>query len=277
MLTVNDHRRDSAGMRYVYPVVSRRAGGVSVGINLNVNNACNWACIYCQVPGLKRGSPPPVDLDRLEAELRGFLHKDVLADYLQKNVPAGSRRLMDVAFSGNGEPTSAPEFAEVVGRLIAVLREMDLLNALKIRLITNGSFMHRETVRAGIAAIGAVQGEVWFKLDCATESGMQRINGVRIAPERVRASLMQCCALAPTWVQTCCFALDGEAASGEAQQRYLELIGSFKEHLQGVHLYGLARPSLQPEAHRLGPLGAAEFTAFSRKIAALGLRVVENP
>jgi len=42
-LTIHNHNRDSAGYAYVYPVVSRRAGGVSVGINLNPNNACNWA------------------------------------------------------------------------------------------------------------------------------------------------------------------------------------------------------------------------------------------
>ncbi|MBS0311602.1 MAG: radical SAM protein, partial [Proteobacteria bacterium] len=54
-LTSTNHDRDSAGMTYVYPVVSRRAGGVSVGINLNPNNACNWACVYCQVPNLTRG------------------------------------------------------------------------------------------------------------------------------------------------------------------------------------------------------------------------------
>ncbi len=63
-LTILDHSRDSAGLIYVYPVISRRAGGISVGINLNVNNACNWRCIYCQVPGLSRGAPPPVDLPR---------------------------------------------------------------------------------------------------------------------------------------------------------------------------------------------------------------------
>ena len=60
MLNVSDHSRDSAGLKYIYPVVSRRAGGVSLGINLNVNNACNWRCVYCQVPGLTRGGPPPV-------------------------------------------------------------------------------------------------------------------------------------------------------------------------------------------------------------------------
>jgi hypothetical protein len=82
LLKTEDHSRDSAGMRYVYPVVSRRAGGVSIGINLNPNNACNWRCIYCQVPDLTRGGPPPVDLPLLDAELdrlpgrgdRGRLH-----------------------------------------------------------------------------------------------------------------------------------------------------------------------------------------------------------
>ena len=110
MLNVNDHSRDSAGMTYVYPVVSRRAGGVSIGINLNVNNACNWACVYCQVPGLKRGGPPPIDLGLLDTELRSFLLAATQGDYLLRHVPADARRLVDVAFSGNGEPTSSPEF-----------------------------------------------------------------------------------------------------------------------------------------------------------------------
>src|ERR1700686_1664860 len=80
-LTILDHNRDSAGLSYVYPVISRRAAGVSVGINLNVNNACNWRCIYCQVPGLSRGAPPPVDLTRLSAELTGFLHDVLKGDF----------------------------------------------------------------------------------------------------------------------------------------------------------------------------------------------------
>ena len=69
-LTTFDHDRDKAGLRYVYPVVSRRACGVSIGINLNTDNACNWRCVYCQVPGLVRGAAPTVELARLEEELR---------------------------------------------------------------------------------------------------------------------------------------------------------------------------------------------------------------
>src|SRR5512142_1373347 len=118
-LTSTDHSRDSAGLRYVYPVVSRRAGGVSIGINLNPNNACNWRCIYCQVPDLVRGTAPPIDLPLLEKELSGFLHDLQHGDFMQR-VPPEARRINDIALSGNGEPTSAQEFNEVI-ELIARL------------------------------------------------------------------------------------------------------------------------------------------------------------
>ena len=89
LLHIGDHSRDIAGLTYVYPVVSRRAGGVSIGINLNPNNACNWRCVYCQVPDLKRGSAPQLDLVKLEAELRTFLHEIVHGDFMQTHVIPG--------------------------------------------------------------------------------------------------------------------------------------------------------------------------------------------
>jgi wyosine [tRNA(Phe)-imidazoG37] synthetase (radical SAM superfamily) len=82
-LSTFNHDRGSAALRYVYPVISRRAGGVSVGINLNPNNACNWRCIYCQVPGLTRGTAPTIDLSVLEKELRGFLDELLHGDFMQ--------------------------------------------------------------------------------------------------------------------------------------------------------------------------------------------------
>ena len=83
LLNVTDHSRDNVGLTYIYPVVSRRAGGVSVGINLNPNNACNWRCIYCQVPELKRGAAPVIDLIRLEAELYIFLQEILYGSFMQ--------------------------------------------------------------------------------------------------------------------------------------------------------------------------------------------------
>ena len=88
-LSVADHDRSSEGLRYVYAVVSRRSRGVSVGVNLNPNNACNWACSYCQVPDLTLGRAPEIDLARLERELRGLLEEIVRGDWLTRRVPEG--------------------------------------------------------------------------------------------------------------------------------------------------------------------------------------------
>jgi wyosine [tRNA(Phe)-imidazoG37] synthetase (radical SAM superfamily) len=276
-LKTEDHSRASAGMRYVYPVISRRAGGVSVGINLNPNNACNWRCIYCQVPDLQRGGPPPIDLALLERELNDFLHWAVAGDFMATRVAADARRLVDVAFSGNGEPTTAAEFAEAVTIARRVLVTHGLARAVVLRLITNGSLLDRKLVQTGIASIGAAGGEVWFKLDAATSAGLARSNGTRARPEAVARRLACCAALAPTWVQTCLFRLDGEALTAPEIEAYLALLAPLAPALAGVHLYSLARPSLQKEAPRLGRMEAEWMEALAARIRELGLTVRVSP
>lgn len=272
-LTIHDHSRDSVGMTYVYPVISRRARGVSVGVNLNINSACNWACVYCQVPNLTRGGPPPLDIVLLESELRQFFDAALHSDFLLRNAPPESRQLVDIAFSGNGEPTSASEFADAVMIANRILADFSLAETVTIRLITNGSLLHRPSVQQGIALIGQSKGEVWFKLDRATTDGMQHINGVNLSPETVRANLGRCTELAPTWLQTCFFAMDGALPDSVEQQAYVDLVRDFRERIRGVHLYGLARPSMQPEAARLGAAKMEELEQFAALIAALGVEV----
>lgn len=279
-LSVTEHDRESAGLTYVYPVVSRRAGGVSVGVNLNVNNACNWRCVYCQVPQLTRGAPPPVDLALLERELRGFLHELLHGDFLTTRVPAEARRLNDIALSGNGEPTSAGEFGAVVDLIGAVRRDLGLGDAVKTVLITNGSLMRRAAVEAGVRRLSALNGEVWFKIDRATESGMRRINNTRVGMARVRANLEAAARACPTWIQTCMFALDGKPPDADEQQAYLDFLREGLNAglpLRGVLLYGLARPSFQPEAPRLSALPAEWLEDFARRIRAIGLAVKVSP
>lgn len=277
-LSIQDHRRDSAGMTYVYPVVSRRAGGVSVGINLNPNNACNWRCIYCQVPNLTRGGPPPLDLAKLEAELRELLTQLYVGDFLERHAPPEARRVVDIAFSGNGEPTTAAEFPAAVELAGRVLDAFALGEPPRLRLITNGSQLDRKPVQQGIAALGRRGGEVWFKVDAVGAAAMRRINNVAYRPETVLRRLNKCGALCPTWVQTCLFALDGQPPAAEELARYLELIEAARHSLAGVHLYGLARPSLQPEASRLSPMPAAELEAIAAAIAGkTGLTVRVSP
>ncbi|MGB8516995.1 MAG: radical SAM protein [Gallionella sp.] len=275
-LSVVNHDRDSAKLRYVYPVISRRAGGVSVGINLNPNNACNWRCIYCQVPELTRGTAPPVDLVLLEQELTDFLQELLHGDFMQNRVPQDMRRINDIALSGNGEPTSSAEFAQVIDVIARVRRASGLHDTVKTVLITNGSLMHREGVQNGLRAMAKINGEVWFKLDRASAAGMSRINDTHTTPDKVCEHLTTSISLCPTWLQTCWFAVDGASPSAQDEQDYFAFVASLLRDgnaLQGVLLYGLARPSLQAEAARLSALTREELDVFAHKIHALGVAV----
>lgn len=277
MLTTTDHNRGSAGLTYIYPVISRRSGGLSIGVNLNPNNACNWRCIYCQVPELRRGTAPPIDLDLLETELNGFLDDVLRGDFFQRfEIPAVQQTIRDIALSGNGEPTSSAEFDRVIGLIGGAAGHYGLLGKIKLVLITNGSLIRRDSVQKGLAHWGELGGEVWFKLDSATEAGMRRINGVHHAPETALRNLQAVSRLCTTWLQTCLLAVDGQPPSDLEREAYLHFLTRVQDHgipISGVLLYGLARPSMQAEAPRLSALPAEWMKAFALDIRKTGLEV----
>ena len=277
LLDAADHSRASAGMTYVYPVVSRRAGGVSIGINLNPNNACNWRCVYCQVPSLTRGNAPRIDLALLENELRTMLRELLHGDFMTKRVPLEARRIEDVAFSGNGEPTSAREFPAAIEIVAKCMDEGRLLGRVKLRLITNGSLVDRPAVRQGIARLGQANGEVWFKLDAGSRKQIALLNSVDLDPVGIVRRLRDCGELCPTWVQTCCFAMDGFAPNGEETAAWLDILTQARDRLDGVHLYGLARQSMQTEASRLARLPQEWIEGLAEKARSLGLKVQISP
>ena len=271
-LSTTNHDRGSVGLRYVYPVVSRRAGGVSIGINLNPNNACNWACIYCQVPDLTRGGPPPIDLSRLAFELNTMLDDIQHGEFMQLHVPADVRTLVDIAFSGNGEPTSAAEFADAVDIVIDIMRSRDLAD-LPLRLITNGSLVHQATVKRGLLALSKVRGEVWFKLDAASPERGLLINGVNQQVSLAITRLRDCAAIVPTWVQTCMFEVDGQLPPATEVDAYVSLLESVSDEIRGVLLYGLARQSMQQGASRIGRVPEQWLEQLGQRISVLALDV----
>lgn len=280
LLNTSDHSRDKVGLTYVYPVVSRRAGGVSVGINLNPNNACNWRCIYCQVPDLKRGSAPKIDLIKLETELRDFLHELVNGNFMQEKVPPEARIIHDIALSGNGEPTSAKEFEQVITLIGQVKNDFVLPENLKLVLITNGSLINRPSVQAGLERMAALNGEIWFKFDRALSEERLRVNSSQINLKQIHKHIALAASYCPTWLQTCIFKVNGTTPSEQETTAYLEFIHNLKQNnipLRGVLLYGLARPSMQPEANTLSQVSEEWMESFSSKIRALGLQVKQNP
>ena len=275
MLTTENHDRDLRGYKYVYPVVSRRAGGLSVGINLNTNNACNWRCIYCQVPNLVRGAPLPVSLPDLNFELSSFLQKVMVGNYLSEEIPEGMRRLNDIAFSGNGEPTSSPNFSDVVELVAQARSDLSVDASVKTVLITNGSLIHQKDVQLGIRRIKTITGEVWFKVDSVTKEGVARINDSPFSLRKTSSNLETVASLCDTWIQTCVFDFDGLPPSEHEQNSYLKFLRdvALNANVRGVLLYGVARKSYQPEAPRISRLDLSWLESFSKKILNLGLAV----
>lgn len=273
-LSTRNHDRDVMGMTYVYPVVSRRAGGVSVGINLNTNNACNWHCAYCQVPNLVRGVAPEVDLDVLQAELIAMLDDIVHGSFMTQCVPESCRSLCDIAISGNGEPTSSSAFDQVVAVIVDIMRQFGL--SIPLRLITNGSYVHKPHVQAGLAEMAKHHGEVWIKVDSVTDAGIQRINGIKLDADRLAGQIRAVAEICPTWIQTCMMAWDGQPPTESDLGAYIRFLKTLKQEdvpIFGILLYGLARPSLQQEAVHLSALDEVWMQITAEHIRQSGFRV----
>ena len=274
LLSTGHHDRAAAGMTYIYPVVSRRAGGVSVGVNLNTNNACNWHCAYCQVPDLVRGVAPEIDLELLRAELTAMLNDIVHGPFMSQCVPEACRSLCDIAISGNGEPTSSAAFDQVVTVLVDVMQQFGLF--VPLRLITNGSYVHKPHVQKGLAYMAKHHGEIWIKVDSVTDAGLQRINGVKLDAERLYRQILAATGVCPTWIQTCMAAWDGQPPTEHELAAYISFLKELKRDevpIQGVLLYGLARPSLQEEAMHLSALDEVWMQITAERIRQTGFMV----
>lgn len=280
-LTTTNHDRDKVGLTYVYPVLSRRSGGLSIGINLNPNNACNWQCIYCQVPNLVRGSAPEINFIQLEKELHGFLTDVTRGDfYDRESVPADLRVICDIAISGNGEPTMTGNLVRVVEIIKTVINDFKLNRKIKVVLISNGSMMNKKMVQDGIREISNLGGEVWFKIDSVTTAGIEKINQVQGSMSSTLKKLKSSSELCSTWIQTCVFALDGKAPSEKETSAYLDFVMQIKLKnipVKGVLLYGIARPSMQADADRLSSLPEEWLKDFARKINQCGIEVKISP
>ncbi len=139
--------------RFVYAVISQRARGLSIGVNLNPDKHCNFDCVYCEVNRDAPGGGREVDLPAMATELQSLLrlaydHK--LRDLAWfRNLPDELLELKEVALSGDGEPTLCPNFAEVVGE-VAHIRSQGKFPFFKIVLITNTTGLHLPEVRRGL-------------------------------------------------------------------------------------------------------------------------------
>ncbi len=126
------------------PVKSRRLGK-SLGVNLLPvdGKLCSFDCVYCEC-GLNAAHRPRLSMPTRE-EVREALEKRLAAMRDADDLPDA------ITYAGNGEPTSHPQFLDIV-RDTRALRDAYCPQA-KICLLTNATHLNREDVFEAVKLI----------------------------------------------------------------------------------------------------------------------------
>ena len=240
------HPRRFGKLRHVYPVISRRSDGLSLGVNLSPSGLCNFACVYCQIlaeANQPQADTPLVPMDVLESELRqlvGSVNDGTLFEQtVFAHTPPEKRILKDVAFSGDGEPTFSPQFAQTV-QLVADIRKELCDDSVKIVLITNASALHHASVRAALEVMLQNNGEIWAKLDAGTPEFYQTISRSSVPFPTICTNLINVTRDLPVVIQTCFLALHGKGPSADEVRQYAERLNTLDKVLY-VQIYTVAR------------------------------------
>jgi len=262
-LDFKDHRRELGSNRYVYAVVSRRARGLSVGVNLNPDKVCNFDCPYCQVDRTVPGGDGRVEvaglrdeLDHLLALARGDLWSVPPFDTAEPAL----RRVVDIAFAGDGEPTSPRNFA-AAARAARESRDAAGLTV-PLRLLTNSTLLHRASVREALPTFD----ELWCKLDAGTEPYFRLVDGTTFPFDRVLRNLRETAADRPLVIQSMWLTVDGEAAPDAEVEAWADRLVEVG-NIDHVQVYTVAR---RPADARVGPIGAERLAWIAERARARG-------
>jgi len=265
LLVHRDHRRTFSENLYVYAVVSRRSKGVSIGVNLNPDKVCNFDCVYCQVD---RRTPPlvrDVDLPRLLQELEDTIELVQSGRLFEMErfagTPAALRRLNDIAFSGDGEPTTCPQFLDVV-RAAAVIKRRRDLEDVKLVLITNATRFHHPLVREALRLLDANQGEIWAKLEAGTEEYYRAVDRTTIPFARVLANITEAAQARPIIIQAMFLKMHGTPPPPPELAAFCDRLKEITQaggQIKLVQVYTVARV---PAEDWVGPLSNAEIDAI---------------
>ena len=145
------------------PIFSRRLGS-SLGVNIlpSKGKLCNFDCIYCECGWNKDGVSDKIFpcLEQVEAAL-----EDKMAKAVEEGVPVDS-----ITFSGNGEPTMNPEFAQIID---ATLRLRDkYFPSAKVSVLSNATLIGRRSVAEALMKVD----NPILKIDASSDEDIVRIN-----------------------------------------------------------------------------------------------------
>ncbi len=263
------HERSFENYRFVYPVLSRRSRGISVGVNLNPDKVCNFDCIYCQVDRSTQSETQFVELDALVAELRDVLQAVASGEIYETSkfgaTPLALRRLNDIAFSGDGEPTTYRNFDTIIETCAGLKRELGL-DDVKMVLITNASMFHRLHVQRGLTILDENNGEIWAKLDAGTSEYFKLIDRTPIPFTQILENITAAARVRPLVIQSLFMRVAGEAPTQAEVEAYcdrLQEIVLAGGEISLVQVYTIAR---RPAEGFVSPLSDAEVDAIAQLV-----------
>lgn len=280
ILDYRDHSRRLDDNQHVYAVVSRRSRGLSIGINLNADKVCNFDCPYCQVDRTTPGGARTVDVDRLATELDHLL-KLVRSGELWSVPPFSTaapalRRVNDIAFAGDGEPTSAKAFADAV-TTVGRLREAHGLPDVKLVLLTNATLFHRPAVAAGLAELDRLGGEIWAKLDAGTADYFRLVAGTSLPFATVLRNIENAAQVRSIVLQCMFMQWDGVGPTDAEIFAWRDRIATILDAggtLRDVQVYAVARAPADP---RVGVLPTPRLEWIAQQARSLGVSVTTFP
>jgi wyosine [tRNA(Phe)-imidazoG37] synthetase (radical SAM superfamily) len=254
---VQDHTRVFQDLIYVYPVISRRSRGLSIGVNLNPDKRCNFDCVYCEVDRRTPGRADLVNLGQLREELSWLIRyaQDCGLATQPKfdQVPELTRVVRDIAFSGDGEPTMVPNFDECVRTVTGVMDDLRLTGA-KLVLITDSAGLDKGTVKRGLELMSAHNGEFWCKLDAGTEPYYRLVNRSAVRFERILTNLRDTARAHLIIIQSLFLRVHGEPMPTAELSAYCDRLNEIVKaggRIREVHAYTIARPTPEPWATKL--------------------------
>lgn len=268
------HPRLWREFRYVYPVISRRSKGLSVGINLNPDKACNFDCIYCSVDRTVPPAYTSVDLAVVRNELSQMLR--LLPEEIWKiapfdQTPQNLRRFNDVAFSGDGEPTSFTEFGAACELVAQVLDQFGCIGSAKIIVITNATLLHQPAVFEALKFLDRHNGEIWAKLEAGTDEYYQLVERTKIQQKRVLDNILAAGRVRPIVIQSLFMNIHGAPPPAAEIDAYIQRLRDLREgacQIKLVQVYTVAR---QTAESYVTPLAAGLLDSITEKVRALDL------
>ena len=240
--------RDFLDNRYVYTVVSPRAGGLSIGVDMNPDQQCNFDCTYCEVVRRSGLAHERLDVDVLGRELEktlNLVNSGAIRERPSfKSIPESLLRIRQVALSGDGEPTICTDFSAAVQAVLHV-RAYLRLPFFKVVLITNASGLHLPDVQYGLGFFTS-QDEVWAKLEAGSDARMAKINRTNVPLESIMTNILDLARKRPVIIQSLFPSVDGLGPTESEIEEYAVRLRELKQqgaNIPLVQIYSATRPA----------------------------------